>query len=249
MYMADTSGHEYDDGIVLAVAKFNFNTSECEEDFRSRHIEVELLHLACTTDGYVLVVYRLGDPWRDETVPVVAIHDPHDLRQCAALFVDAARAACGTQELTCVLTPSALHIFRVGARAASVIVDAADAEFAHVAVKDGTRPQFVVWAQTRGAHHGHARVYTPAGALVHTIDTATLPNAPVGMAASRHGELAFLCVINRAAYIALVDVFSGEARVCEAPEALPGNLSQTAGIAFAPTGVVCCASGGYKLFR
>jgi hypothetical protein len=232
--------------------------------------------MACTTDGFILIVLQKGDEFGNNASRSVAFHEPQGLRYCASLHVDGARSACGTHELTGVLTSSALHIFRVSAREASVVVAAGDVEFGHVAVIDGTYPHFVVWAQTpgvhpdnepaytcdgfllftmtqaRGLHHGHARVYTPAGALVRQVDLAMLPTVPVSMAASRHGELAFLCVTYSTTesfpHVALVDVASGEVCVRDAPDALPCR-SRLEGIAFAPTGIACCDGDGVLLLQ
>lgn len=168
------------------------------------------------------------------------------------IFVDAAHAACGTHALTGVLTPTALHIFRVGARAAKTIVDADDMEFAHVAVIDGVHPQFAVWARPRSLYgHGHAQVYTASGALVSQVAATTM--LPVGMAASPHGELALLFVYGRGdarrADIVVVNAYSGEGLRREAPEALPDHGASAAGIAFVPTGVVCCDGDIFTLFQ
>jgi hypothetical protein len=69
------------------------------------------------------------------------------------------------------------------------------------------------------------------------------------MAASRHGELAFLCVtystVESFPHVALVDVASGE--VC-VRDALP-RRSRLQGIAFAPTGIACCDGDGVLLLQ
>jgi hypothetical protein len=65
------------------------------------------------------------------------------------------------------------------------------------------------------------------------------------MAASRHGELAFLCVtystVESFPHVALVDAVSGEVCVHEAPDAQF--------IAFAPTGIASCDGDGVLLLQ
>jgi hypothetical protein len=149
------------------------------------------------------------------------------------------------RELTGVITASTLCLFRVGARDASITVDNGHRiKFKDVAFVNASAPLFVVWGAPRGAPNGDVYVFTHAGALLARLATAMLPTAPVGMAASRHGEVAFLCIPkgeSHSAHIALLDLYSGYARVLEAPEALPSEGCSAAGIACAPTGVVCCA--------
>ncbi len=124
-------------------------------------------------------------------------------------------------------------------------------KFKHVAVVNASAPLFVVWGAQRGAPNGDVYVFTHAGALLARLATAMLPTAPVGMA--RHGEVAFLCIPRwespHRVVIALLDLYSGYARVLEAPEALPSDGCSAAGIAFAPTGVVCCAGDMLTLFQ
>jgi hypothetical protein len=276
LFLGDTYG-SCDDVTRLALAKFSVATGELLAHAFAAHCDniplLLLVHMACTTDGFILLVLQKGDEFGNNASRSVAFHEPQGLRYCTSLHVDGARSACGTHEHTGVLTPSALHIFRVGAREASVVVAAGDVEFGHVAVIDGIHPQFIVWAQTpgvypdnepaytcdgfllfpmtqaRGLHHGHARVYTSAGALVRQVDLAMLPTVPVSLAASRHGELAFLCVtystVESFPHVALVDVASGE--VC-VRDALP-RRSRLQGIAFAPTGIACCDGDGVLLLQ
>jgi hypothetical protein len=223
------------------------------------HKDVELLHLSCTTDGYVLVVFEQAcSDMFDCSTTFVAILKPvpeqEQLYYRAALVVDGARAACGTRELTGVITASTLCIFRVGARDASITVENGHrVKFKDVAVVNASAPLFVVWGAPRGAPNGDVYVFTHAGALLARLATAMLPTAPVGMAASRHGEVAFLCIPRwespHRVVIALLDLYSGYARVLEAPEALPSDGCSAAGIAFAPTGVVCCAGDMLTLFQ